>query len=130
MQLVLDTCAIIHAVSGPEQLSGPTRDLLEAGGTTVWVSPISCAEVARAVERGRLALDRHWRLWFKHFVTTNGWRVQDIDLRIMEEAFTLPEPFHRDLADRIIVATARKLSCSVVTTDRKILEYPHVESIS
>ena len=50
MQLVLDTCAIIHAVSEPELLSGPTRDLLEARGTTVWLSPISCAEVACYVE--------------------------------------------------------------------------------
>jgi len=41
----------------------------------------------------------------------------------------LPDPFHRDPADRIIVATARKLQCPIVTADHKILEYPHVETM-
>jgi PIN domain nuclease of toxin-antitoxin system len=35
----------------------------------------------------------------------------------------LPQPFHGDPADRIIVATARSLGARVVTRDSKILEY-------
>lgn len=129
MKVVLDTCAVIWAVSEPELLSPRTRVLIESADTEIWVSPISCAEVACAVERGRLALDRHWRSWFGHFVSKNGWHVRDIDLKIVEEAYSLPEPFHPDPADRIIVATARSLFSPVVTTDRKILDYPHVESL-
>jgi len=37
-----------------------------------------------------------------------------IDLAIVEEAYSLPEPFHNDPADRIIVATARILSCQLL----------------
>lgn len=129
MRLVLDTCAIIWAVAEPGALSRRAAELLTAEDSEIWISPISCAEVACAVEQGRIELDRHWRLWFGHFVGLNGWRVQDIDLRIVEEAYSLPEPFHRDPADRIIVATARGLSCPVVTGDRKILDYPHVETV-
>ena len=48
----------------------------------------------------------------------------------MEEAFSLPEPIHRDPADRIIIATARVYDLDVVTTDARILAYPHVRTLS
>jgi PIN domain nuclease of toxin-antitoxin system len=35
----------------------------------------------------------------------------------------LPEPFHGDPADRIIVATARTMGARLATRDSKILEY-------
>jgi PIN domain nuclease of toxin-antitoxin system len=90
------------------------------------VSPISCAEIACGVERSRISLDRHWKPWFRHFITLNGWQLVDVDLQIMEEAYSLPEYTGRDPADRIIVATARILQCPVVTADRYIREYAHV----
>ena len=38
-------------------------------------------------------------------------------------AYELPEPFHKDPADRLIVAMARLLQAPVVTVDRRILAY-------
>src|SRR2546429_160299 len=38
----------------------------------------------------------------------------------------LPQPFHRDPADQIIVATARTLGVPLLTADARILNYPHV----
>ena len=38
-------------------------------------------------------------------------------------AYELPEPFHKDPADRLIVAVARLLKAPVVTIDRRILAY-------
>lgn len=129
MKVLLDTCAILWAISDPDSLTGKARDVLNQEDTEVTVSPISCAEIACAVERGRLELDRHWKLWFRHFVNQNGWETVDIDLFVVEEAYSLPTPFHADPADRIIVASARILRCPVVTADRKILEYPHVDTV-
>jgi PIN domain nuclease of toxin-antitoxin system len=37
--------------------------------------------------------------------------------------------FHRDPADQIIAATARFHGCPLVTSDRKILDYPYVDTI-
>jgi len=54
----------------------------------------------------------------------NQWSRVDISLDIIEEAYSLPETFHRDPADRIIVATARALNGPVVTADEKTLGYP------
>lgn len=39
----------------------------------------------------------------------------------------LPQPFHRDPADQIIVATARIYQCPLVTMDTLIRAYPHVQ---
>ena len=129
MTVVLDTCAIIWAVSEPERLPGRVAALLETTDTKVCVSAISCAEIACAAERGRIELDRHWRRWFRGHVESNGWTVLPVELESVEEAYALPVPFHRDPADRIIVAEARRLSASVVTADARILDYPHVETV-
>jgi len=98
------------------------------GDSEVCVSSISCAEIAMASERGRIELDRHWKIWFRHYISINAWKCLAIDLKIIEEAYSLPEPFHRDPADRIIVATARIHSCNLITADKKILEFPHVNT--
>ena len=129
MKVVLDTCAILWAVSEPEVLTEKSRSVLISESTEVLVSPISCAEIACAVERQRILLDRHWRLWFRHFVELNQWTVVPIGLSVIEEAYSLPEYTRRDPADRIIVATARKQDCAVITADREIVEYPHVDTI-
>jgi len=42
----------------------------------------------------------------------------------------LPDPFHKDPADRILVATARVLNIPILTADAKILTYPHVQCLT
>lgn len=129
MKVMLDTCAIIWAISDPEQLTRSARQALLKKSTEVFVSPISCAEVACLVERKRIILDRHWKIWFRHFVDLNGWQVIPIDLPVIEESYSLPQEFHRDPADRIIVASARLFHCEVITADHKIIDYPHVKTL-
>jgi PIN domain nuclease of toxin-antitoxin system len=46
--------------------------------------------------------------------------------QIVVESTQLPQPFHRDPADQLLVATARVLQCSIMTEDNKIESYPHV----
>jgi PIN domain nuclease of toxin-antitoxin system len=127
--VVLDTCAIVWAVSDPARLPERVAGTLVADDTEVCVSAISCAEIACAAQRGRIEIDRHWRIWFRHYVELNGWTVLPIDLDTIEEAYALPAPFHRDPADRLIVAAARRLSAPVVTADARMLDYPHVKTL-
>lgn len=128
MDVLLDTCCVLWAASEPRALSTEATRLLSAPDTRVSVSAISCAEVACLAERGRIDLDRHWKAWFRCVIELNAWRVVDIDLRVLEEAYSLPGDFHRDPADRIIAATARLDGSTVLTADRRILDYPHLES--
>jgi PIN domain nuclease of toxin-antitoxin system len=41
----------------------------------------------------------------------------------------LPPPFHGDPADQLIVATVRQRGGVLVTRDRRIRRYPHVQSL-
>ena len=129
VKVILDTCALIWSIAEPDRLSRAAQAVLTSDDTEVWVSPISCAEVACAVNRGRIKLDRHWRTWFRQYIELNEWEIFEIDLVTIEEAYSLPEPFHRDPVDRIVVASARRLDCPIVTADKKLIDYPHIETI-
>jgi len=128
MKLLLDTCCIVWAISEPSSLSKTAKALLTADASEIYVSAISAAEIACAVERKRMVIDRHWKKWFRYYVGLNEWQVEGIDLDIMEEAYSLPDVFHADPADRVIVATARLKNHTILTADKRILAYPHVKS--
>ena len=128
MKLLLDTCCVIWAVSDPSALSKTAKKLLTDDDTETYISVISLAELACAVERRRITIDRHWKTWFRYYVELNAWQVENISLEIMEEAYSLPDAFHADPADRIITATARLNDFTILTADKKILDYPHVDS--
>jgi PIN domain nuclease of toxin-antitoxin system len=128
MRLLLDTCGIIWSVADPDRLSETERLLLQDRNASVYFSPISSAEIACLAERHRIEFDRHWKLWFNHFIGLNKWKCLDITLDVMQEAYSLPGEFHQDPADRIIVATARIHNLTIITGDLKIVNYPHVKT--
>jgi len=129
LKVLLDTCAIIWSVAMPEKLSAKAAALLGKADTEVFVSPISCAELACLQERGRIELDCHWKTWFDRYVEMNGWQLIDISLEIIQDAFALPAPFHSDPTDRIIAATARTHGLSLATGDQKLIAYPFLETV-
>ena len=129
MKILLDTCCIIWVISQPKALSKRAAKLLVAEDSEIYVSPISAAELACAVDRGRIELNQHWKKWFRYYVDFNGWQLSNIDLNVIEEAYSLPETFHADPADRILTATARINDFTLLTADKKILDYPHVDAV-
>jgi PIN domain nuclease of toxin-antitoxin system len=129
MDILLDTCAILWAILDPARLSTRAKEALVHEDSSVYVSPISAAEIACGIERGRIKLTEHWKIWLRRYIERNGWFCPPIDLDIVEEAYSLPPPFHGDPADRIIVATARLNRFHIATGDSRILAYPHVRTI-
>lgn len=127
----LDTCAILFVAEKTTHLSPATLKLIdEASPGDVFVSAISVAELACLQERGKISLKQHWRRWWTTLLTRTGWTCLPITAEIMAEAYSLPPPIHRDPADRILIATARQERLTLVTTDRKILGYSHVPTVS
>jgi PIN domain nuclease of toxin-antitoxin system len=129
VHVLLDTCCLIWAVSNVDQLTDRVAGILRAPTTHVFVSAISCAEIACLAERGHIVIDRHWKLWFDAAVGDNEWGVLSINLDVIQEAYSLPGRFHRDPADRIITGTARLRDLTVLTADAKLLNYPHVQTV-
>jgi PIN domain nuclease of toxin-antitoxin system len=128
VNILLDTCCIIWAISDPERLPPEIADCLTHKGARISVSAISCGEIACLAGRKKISLDTHWKTWFNTHVEENGWAVLDVDLATIQEAYSLPGEFHNDPADRMITAAARLGSLTVFTADSKILNYPHVAS--
>jgi len=128
MKLLLDTCAVLFIAQHPDRLSGAARELVVDPQHLVFTSVVTLGELACLVERKRVALPAHWKTWFRGAVERNGWNLLALTADIMEEAYSLPDDPHRDPVDRILIATARLEDMTIVTTDRLILEYPHVRS--
>jgi PIN domain nuclease of toxin-antitoxin system len=63
------------------------------------------------------------RVRFARALREPGFKESPITSEIALAAYELPEPFHKDPADRLIVATARRLDAPIVTVDRRILGY-------
>ena len=93
------------------------------------ISVISCWEVAKLVERGRLQLACSMEEWMEQVVAYPGLEVLPLTPQIAIASTQLPVPFHRDPADQIIVATAREYDAPLLTVDRLILDYPHVRTL-
>jgi PIN domain nuclease of toxin-antitoxin system len=98
-------------------------------GSGIGVSAISCWEVAKLVENGRLVLPRPVGDWLDEALAYPGVELIGLSPRIAVESTQLPSPFHRDPADQILVATARTLDVPLMTLDRRIRAYPHVRLI-
>lgn len=129
--IVLDTHIWVWWVMGDPRLSLSHRDLIEQyEDDSIGVCVISCWEVALLVAKGRLVLPRSIDEWLDGALRYPGMSLLEFSRQIAINSTRLPGEFHRDPADQIIVATARVFDCELLTVDRRILDYPHVRTIS
>jgi PIN domain nuclease of toxin-antitoxin system len=128
--IILDTHAWVWWVHGTEKLTPAQRDAITANETDViGISAMSCWEIAKLGEYGRLELPTPLEDWFELALSYPGVQLLALTPEIAVESTRLPREFHRDPADQMIVATARVYGCPLVTSDEKILNYGHVTEI-
>lgn len=127
---VLDTHAWIWWLDGDPRLPRATSEALDALPATA--RPILCDislwEVAMLVERRRLTLAIPFEAWLEAAAHPRTVRVQPVTAGIAAEVARLPATFHRDPADRLIVATCRVLGAPLVSKDRLITSSRLVKS--
>ncbi len=130
--IVIDTHILVWWASGTALLSDPAeqaiRHSLNHGGEVI-ISSISAWEIAMLIEKGRLILSMDIENWLDEVSQIDGVRFLPVDNEIAVKSTLLPGEFHKDLADRIIVTSARKLSAPLITADEKIIAYQHVSTI-
>lgn len=130
--IVLDTHALLWWATGDDtQLSSVAAQAIaaEMHGGQIVVSSISSWELAMLVARGRIDLSMDIEAWLSVVDEIEAVRFAPVDNEIAVKSIALPGEFHKDPADRIIVATARKLAAPLVTADEKIRAYPHVRTV-
>ena len=129
--ILLDTHIWVWLACQSPQLTPRLQQLIqqrESNGLAV--SVISCWEVAKLVEKGRLKLHLPVSDWIAAAIARPHIELVSLTPEIAIEACNLPQPFHRDPADEMIVATARLMNLPLLTVDSKILAYPHVSLLS
>jgi PIN domain nuclease of toxin-antitoxin system len=133
--LLLDTCAVIWLAQG-RALKPAAMAALEASwqsGRPVTVSAITAWELGTLSRKARLTSRVPPLVLFEDFVASDGFARADLPPAVLVASSFLPGDFHNDPADRIIVATARTLDLTVVTSDRLILDYAargHVRALA
>jgi PIN domain nuclease of toxin-antitoxin system len=129
--IALDTHALVWWVNGDDSLSEKAKEVIsrEMNGGQIIVSAISAWEIAMLVEREKLVLSMDVGSWLATVAEIEAVRFMPLDVEIAVKSVDLPGEFHKDPADRMIVATARKLAAPLVTKDEKIHAYAHVKAI-
>ncbi len=131
MTALLDTHILIWWLNDASRLSPEQREVVDSAsaGSPLLVSDISLWEVATLYDLGRIRLAVPLREWLDKAVAPPLVRRQGISPAIATELAALPDSFHRDPADRILVATARVLGATLLTHDRRIIEANLVETV-
>lgn len=129
--IVLDTHIWIWWVHGDPSLTPDRERLIQEHETDgLGLSIISCWEVAKLVERGRLVLPCAVGAWFDQALSYPGVQLLNLTTAIVVDSTQLPSGFHKDPADQLIVSTARVHGCPLLTADQKIISYPHVVTLT
>lgn len=132
MTALLDTHILIWWLNDISRLSPEQREVVESAraDSPLLVSDISLWEISTLYDLGRIRLAVPLREWLDKAVAPPLVRRQGISPAIAAELAALPDSFHRDPADRILVATARVFGTTLLTHDRRIIDANLVETLS
>lgn len=97
------------------------------------LSAISIWEISLLASRGKIELGKPTPAWIAEARTKSRIVIEPLSPEIAVESCYLPADFRSDPADEIIVATARITGATLLTRDRRILDYAaagHVNAIA
>ena len=131
MRFLLDTHILLYWFNESKPLSVRQKHIVAAVDPEqpLWVSDISLWEIATLYELGRIHLQRPLREWLEAATAPPLVRRVAISPAVAAAVAALPESFHRDPADRIIVASAQIIGATVLTHDRRIIRARLVPTI-
>lgn len=125
-RLLLDTHIWIWLINGRTDRATTSvwRALDEAGADQgLRLSAISVWEAAILDAKGRVQLTPDCDAWVARALLAPGLHLEPLTPAIAVASTRLPGFAHRDPVDRILIATARVTGATLVTRDRRILDY-------
>lgn len=134
--LLLDTCAAVWIGNREAIAPGAGQAIRTAARSAgILVSAVTGWEIGLATTRARhpLVLLPSAQRWLADLLARPGLRTVPLEPEVALSASYLPGHFHRDPADRLLIATARELGVPLVTRDRRILDYArqgHVDALA
>ena len=125
-RLLLDTHVWIWMVqNAPGRIAAPVVDTMDRAAARggLLVSAISVWEVAMLHAKGRIVLSLDLDEWVQRGLAAPGVRLAELTPEVLVESTRLPGSIHGDPADRMLVATARRMGAALVTRDGSLLSY-------
>lgn len=131
MKYILDTHTWIWWHMHPKKLSQKVRTLLSTPRRyeELLLSAISPWEFSKLLEKGRIGISCNPEEWISEALVMPKLRIVPLSPTIAYRSTSLPQPFHGDPGDQIIVATAREENATVLTKDKYIQKYSHVRTL-
>jgi len=123
--LLLDTCAVIWIANG-DAIADEAAEILNqvfASGESKYICPMTAWEIGMLVARGKISLSMRPQVWFERVLAVPRTVLADMSPDVLIQSAFLPGNAPRDPVDRIIAATAREFSYTVVTRDRELISY-------
>jgi PIN domain nuclease of toxin-antitoxin system len=132
--VLLDTCAVIFLGTG-KKLAAIAIEALENAleEERAHISVASAWEIGRSMSLGRITSTLTPMAFYNRFANQEGVRECALSAEIVIASSYLPVGAPSDPMDRIMIATARELDLTIVTSDGKILAYAaagHVKAIA
>jgi PIN domain nuclease of toxin-antitoxin system len=133
--LLLDTHVWLWLVLGTGGLSAVARRTIVGAASAghLRIAAITLWEIALLASRNRITLGRPTIQWIEQAVVASFVAVEPLTAEVAVASWDLPDRFHPDPADRMIVATARVTGATLMTQDRQILDYAargHLSAVS
>lgn len=119
--VVLDTSALLFWTLDPIQLSASAAEVIQSTDR-VLVSSIAIWEIGIKVKRGKLVIPISVREYAERLKGVDRVEIVPVDELIWIESIDLDWE-HRDPADRVMVATALRFGCPLVTSDEVISRF-------
>jgi PIN domain nuclease of toxin-antitoxin system len=128
--ILLDTHVWWWALNEPKKLSNKAYKIIKENPPDKRaIASISMWEFSMMVKTGKVEIKIPTDQWLDQAVNTTGIEVYDLNPKVAAESCNLPGEFHKDPADRIITATARVNDITLITKDKKIIDYPYVRTV-
>lgn len=124
--LLLDTHVWLWSVNGDARRVGRrARRLLSRAESqdAIRVSTVSLFELVALHTLGRVRLARSPEQWIGEALDSAGVRVAELSPAMAIDAGSIPRELLSDPLDRLLVATARHLEATLLTSDARILDY-------
>ena len=122
MSVLLDTHIWVQWLMPGSGLSRTERDSLDAsaGRHELFLSAISLWEAQVLHAKSRIELPLPFAEWLAYATDDRMLSIVPLDVKVVLSLNALPESFHGDPADRLIVASARAHSMPLATHDSNI----------
>ena len=122
-QILLDTHVWLWLMQGNETLKHAEFLSRAASKGGLYVSAMSCWEVAMLAVRGRIQLGLPPLDWVDKALKAPGIQLLDLTPKVAVESCLLPGDIHGDPVDRMLIAAGRCHQLTLATRDEKIIAY-------